>query len=275
MSKLLKAFLVVAGLWLLFILVVGSVGATLFNVRSFLPNLININESAQRTETLSHSAQGIAILDVRTRNGSVTVSNGESEEISIKANYTARAESSSRAATLLNSLKTNLTVVDGVLRVEGDFGSGTFNNQTIAYEISVPKGLDLVVRTSNGSINVYELVGSLRLETSNGSIDISSASGPEEIDAKTSNGRITVKGAPEGGLYDLRTSNGTVTVSLPQEVGIGIEATTSNGSINLGSGQWTMSGGQISNKNVKATRGDGSLTLRITTSNGNVRIEDR
>jgi len=162
-----------------------------------------------------------------------------------------------------------------MLRVEADFGTTIITNQSIRYNISVPKDLEAVVRTSNGTIKVHGLQGELRLDTSNGTIEVVSDNGPQEIHAKTSNGKIIVNGAPVGGLYDLRTSNGSVTVTVPLELGIDVRANTSNGSINLGAGQWTLSGGQISNRSVDAKRGDGELELIISTSNGSIRIEEK
>ena len=88
-------------------------------------------------------------------------------------------------------------------------------------------------------------------------------------------GKINVTAAPTGGIYNLRTSNGTVTVNLPEALGVNLKAVTSNGSIDLGYGQWTFAGGQLSNKNVTAQYGNGSLSLDIQTSNGSVKLAKR
>ena len=281
MSKLLKAILVVGILWVIGIFMLGAAGATLFSFRhalNFLPRVINVNEEASRVESMtheSHAGEPITVVEVISRNGSVIVTNGENEDINIKATYKVRAESQSAAQARLEALSTAITSNDGVLRIEAKFPSTTISNESIAYEVSLPKGMDVVVRTSNGGIKVVDVTGALRLDTSNGTIEVLGHDGPREITAKTSNGRIIVDAFPveREGVYDLRTSNGAVTVTVPEEIGVKVQASTSNGSINLGPGQWTISGGEISSKNVSAQRGDGALELRIATSNGNVRIE--
>ena len=277
MSKLLKAFLVVAVLWLVVVGLAGAAGFALFSSHmfNFLPNLISVTESVQRTENLTHSGGDILLVDVRTRNGTVEINGIDGEEITIVAQYIARSASTAAAEAQLSAMKTILSENSGVLRIEGDFGSNTVSNQSIRYTVSVPRDRSIAVRTSNGTVKVYGVEGKLRLESSNGTIEVESKVGPEEVIAKTSNGKILLSVAPQTGLYDLRTSNGSVTVTVPTELGLKVRANTSNGSINLGSGQWSFSGGQISNRSVDAQRGNGEVDLIISTSNGSIKIEDK
>ena len=272
MSKLLKAFLVVALIW---VLVVGAGYFAWGQFQSFVPRLLQINERAEGTETITRGASDITDISVDTKNGSVTVVATEGVDIVIDVFYTAQGNSVANANDRLKELRTEVSTTGTTISVEGIYPSTTINNQSIRYEIAIPKSLNLKVRTSNGRINVDEVVGKLDLRTSNGTVDVVSQGGPEELLVYTSNGKINVSAAPTGGMYNLRTSNGTVTVNLPEELGVNLKATTSNGTIDLGYGQWTFAGGQLSNKNVTAQFGDGSLTLEIQTSNGSVKLQKR
>jgi DUF4097 and DUF4098 domain-containing protein YvlB len=160
------------------------------------------------------------------------------------------------------------------LRVEAIFTTMTVSNESVAYEVIVPEGIDVNVRTSNGAITVVGVEGVLGLETSNGAIEMTAAAGPSQVTARTSNGRIVLECAPAGtgGTYDLRTSNGAIRITLPEDQGVEVDLSTSNGNITLGSGQWLLDGGQISSRSAKATRGDGALKIRAVTSNGNIVI---
>lgn len=272
MSKLVKAFLVVALLW---VLVVGGGYLAWGQFLSFIPQIIQVSDKAEGSETITHSVSGISKLNVDTKNGSVTIVATEGSDIVINAFYTAHGNSVASANDKLQELSTEVTTTDTTLNVLAKYPSTTISNQSIRYEIAVPRNMDLKIKTSNGRINVNDISGQIDLRTSNGTVDVQGEVGPEGLSVYTSNGRITVTAAPTGGLYDLRTSNGSVTVNLPEELGVSIKAITSNGSIDLGYGQWTFAGGHLSNKNVAAKYGDGSLSLDIQTSNGSVKLNKR
>ena len=272
MSKLAKAFLVVALLW---VIVVGGGYLAWGQLLSFVPRIIQINERAVGTETITRTASNVSKVSVDTKNGSVTVVATEGSDIVINAFYTAHGNSVANASDRLKELRTEVTATDTTLNIVGIYPSTTINNQSIRYEIAVPQNMHLKIRTSNGRISVEETVGRMDLHTSNGSVDVNSQVGPDELLIYTSNGKINVTAAPTSGTYNLRTSNGTVTVNLPESLGVDLKATTSNGSIDLGYGQWTFAGGQLSNRNVTAKYGDGSLSLDIQTSNGSVKLQKR
>lgn len=270
MSKLAKAFLVVALLW---VIVYGAGYFAWGRIISFIPNFVQVNHKAQSEEVITQSASDISLVSVDTKNGSVTFTAVESTDITIKAFYTAYAGLVGDAESRLKELKTQVSTTGGTLNVVGVFPSTTISNQSIRYEVSLPKNLDVKVKTSNGGITVKDAEGKLDLRTSNGTVDVSAVRGPKELLVSTSNGRINVAAAPTAGIYDLRTSNGSVTVTLPEALGVDLTANTSNGSINLGYGQWSFSGGQVSSKSVSAQLGNGALTLDIKTSNGSIRLE--
>lgn len=272
MSKLAKAFLVVVLLW---VIVVGAGYLAWGQFLSFIPRFVQINERAESSETITQSATGLTKLSVDTKNGSVIVTATDSPEVLIKAFYSASGHSVANAQERLQQLRTEVSTSGSVLNVTAIYPSMAISNQSIRYEISLPKDLDLKVTTSNGRIEVDNIEKRVELHSSNGTIDVRAQAGPEELLVKTSNGRINVSAAPIGGLYDLRTSNGSVTVTLPESVGVEIKASTSNGSINLGYGQWVFEGGQVSNKNIAAKLGDGSLNLNISTSNGNIGLQKK
>lgn len=128
---------------------------------------------------------------------------------------------------------------------------------------------DYEIRTRNGSIEVNSLEGSLTARASNGSLDLSGLLG--QVDAETSNGRIDFEGefAPET-VNRLWTSNGNVAVRIEGETGVELEATTSNGRVDIG---LHIEATLIEETRVEGIIGDGSAGLLVRTSNGSITVD--
>src|ERR1035437_6462529 len=100
------------------------------------------------------------------------------------------------------------------------------------FTIKIPRGalLDRIV-TSNGGIRTIDGSGPARLRTSNGSIRVQGLRG--RLDANTSNGGIDAKIGEAAKSVRLDTSNGSVDLSLPANFSSDLRASTSNSSITV------------------------------------------
>jgi DUF4097 and DUF4098 domain-containing protein YvlB len=131
---------------------------------------------------------------------------------------------------------------------------------------------DFTGHTSNGSIIVNDLEGAFEGETSNASIKgrISKLAANRPLKANTSNGSIDLT-LPDykGQQVDLDSSNASVTVHLPANLNADIHATTSNGGI---SSDFNVNGTQGKNR-LDGRVGEGGGTIRLSTSNGGIRIQ--
>lgn len=270
MSKWLKAFLVVALIWVVLgALVVAPFNGFLVNV---LPGLIEVADEVRREEVIVKPALGIATLQVQTKNGSISVVGKDTSEITIKAYYNARGRN---AEVRVHQLQTEVSVQGNKLTVGAVFPypSGRGVSDTIRYEITAPRMLNLNASTINGGIGSDGVNGVVDITSMNGAVEVLGDAGPKEIVVSTTNGGIVVRAAPQGGRYFLRTVNGSVKVTLPENVGVTLQANTVNGSISLGYGQWVLQGGQIGRGSVSGTLGDGALPLDINTVNGSIRLD--
>ena len=109
----------------------------------------------------------------------------------------------------------------------------------------------------------------MELETSNGRITLSDIDG--SVSAKTSNGSITFAGSlePES-RNSLRTSNGDVDLTLVNTSGIKLDAETGNGKI---SSELPITiTGRSNDGQLTGDIDDGSSSLKIRTSNGDITI---
>ncbi len=132
---------------------------------------------------------------------------------------------------------------------------------------------DFVGRTSNGSILVEGLEGSFSGATSNASIKgrIRKLKPGQPMKAETSNGTIDLTLADYAGqVLDVESSNASVTLHLPTGVNADLRASTSNSSIEC---DLPMTETGISSKTrLEGKLGKGGNPIRVSTSNGSIRI---
>ncbi|MDR9853430.1 DUF4097 family beta strand repeat-containing protein [Paenibacillus sp. VCA1] len=119
--------------------------------------------------------------------------------------------------------------------------------------------------TTNGAVRVADIGGSAQLKSTNGSLTIDRVAG--EVTAKTTNGAIRGTSAI-GGDWTCSSTNGSINLKVPENASAEIKAKTSNSSIG-GSIAWAEDGGD---NRKRAMIGDGSHHVELTTSNGSIKV---
>ena len=176
---------------------------------------------------------------------------------------------------------------NGAIRVRSSGGAGEVrvtatirNPDKVEYHtdqngdtVSVSADVEPAGNVINARVDVEVVVpekAQLELETSNGRITLSDIDG--SVSAKTSNGSITFAGSLEPESQNsLRTSNGDVDVTLVNTPGVKLDAETSNGKI---SSELPITiTGRSNDDQLTGDIGDGSSSLRIRTSNGDITIK--
>lgn len=270
-NKWVQALVIVLAVWLVMLL-----GQSAWNQGfvSWVPNLMSLASYEERNETLTWPAAELESFWLQSANGSITLLGQEdADKVIVEVTYRARGSGTMSASKTLEAMSTTAELKGGQLKLEPAVPSRY--NGSVTYRVTLPGDLVTQAKTSNGSIEAEGLSGSVKLNSSNGRISVVAAPGLEKLEAHTSNGSIRVESESSEGRYDLRTSNGSIHVRLLPETGVAISARTSNGSVNLGSGQWFFEGGQITKTQVSAQRGSGELELILQTSNGSITLSDR
>ena len=183
-----------------------------------------------------------------------------------------------------------------------------FDRRRIVLEVKVPAGTDLDAQTSDGSILLPALEGTIRARTSDGSITLDRAKGTFQL--STSDGRITARGvdgalearASDGGLWidgrfdrlrlstsdgriqavvapgskletdwSLSTSDGTIVLRLPPDLAADLEAHVSDGHIDVDFPITTQ--GRFGRHDLRASLNGGGPLLSLRTTDGSIRIE--
>lgn len=258
---------------------------------------------AQSVEHVSDSA-----VSVNTKNGGVeVVADSGVSMVEISATITCVGESDQDAQDRLN--QTTLSIVraaDDSLTITPRFPDKR-SGDGASFVVRLPDARGVTIDTSNGSVTVKNLAGTIGVDTSNGRIVLSDHDGPATLE--TSNGSINVANL-SGSLFadtsnasvsatnvegpaTIDTSNAGVTLALADDQGGPLNVDTSNGNINITVGQGfngrvvfdTSNGvlkivdpsGRINARNVD--RNDGSIELGsagdaersvVDTSNGNI-----
>ncbi len=248
-------------------------------------------KAEKETRTLKLTASAGQPLKVSTRNGGVTVVQGNTDQMVVTAELYAKT-------------KDDLAKIEVEASNDSDKGSVVHvkfpdpkqvGNVGCALTIEMPRAKGVTIEASNGPIEISEMAGKAVLETSNGpviirkhdgSVVVETSNAPVEasdvtgaVAIETSNGPVEVnlhESASE--KFVIQTSNAPVTVSVPSTFNgiLGVE--TSNGNIAFPSDSEITK--KPSNRGYgdisgQATFGKGGPVCTIETSNGPVRIRYR
>jgi hypothetical protein len=219
----------------------------------------------ERTEEQSFPAAGITTLDVRGSSGSISITGSETDTIHVTA----------RISDGLRKTGESRRVVGNTLQLHNtcpNFGSDWCR---VDYDISVPRGLTVVVRSDGGSVDVTGLTGPINVDTDNGSVDLAELSGDvhvssdngridavrlrsQTVTAHTDNGRLTLEFAVPPTTVVATADNGRVTIVVPNDATTyRVETATDNGSRNV-----TVNEDDGSTRTISARTDNGSITIR-------------
>jgi len=155
-------------------------------------------------------------------------------------------------------------------RSGGGGRSSTRDNDTVVdFTVHVPRGVNFIGRTVNGSVNGDSLQGNAEGYTVNGSVALT-AMGLTR--ANTVNGSITSSMGradwPDGASF--KTVNGEITLRIPATANAELHARSVNG--NIRSEFPVAVTGQINRRSLDGTIGSGGPKLDLSTVNGSISL---
>jgi len=143
------------------------------------------------------------------------------------------------------------------------------NRASINFDVQVPKGVRLNALTTNGNVTGHSLASVVEAATTNGNVDVSTS---EWASASTTNGgiHVSIGNAKWSGELKERTTNGSVDVTLPAAAEFTLEAGTTNGGIHTDFPITVQ--GSFNSKRLSGTVGAGGRDLRVSTTNGGIKL---
>ena len=139
----------------------------------------------------------------------------------------------------------------------------------VEFTVRLPKGVRVTASSVNGSLEIHGAESEVVANTVNGNIVATSNSGP--VHAKTVNGSLTIRTGLLGReTLDYTTVNGAITLEIPDDSNADVQLRTVNGNISTDF-PLTIEG-RFSNRSVRGTIGRGGPLVRISTTNGSIRL---
>lgn len=271
-------------------------------VRSLLAG-VPWSEHAEREDLLRLPRPGSGVIRIHNANGKTRLVGEERSDIELLAHRNARAESSEAAQELLESIRVIHETAGDVLEIEVDVPR-KWNRRGYAHlELRVPRGVSAEIVAANGRVGIEHLRGSVRARSSNGSVDITDVVGDIEVatsnakvccsctvgrlvarssngkieleehcgsvDASTSNGliRASLESLGREGVH-LATSNGRIVLDLPEKVDAEVDIRVDNGVIR--NDRELCKASRERNGQLRGRLGNGGAMIKLRTSNGSV-----
>ena len=200
-------------------------------------------------------------------NGGIRVEGWDRDEVLVVARVQAHAESEAEARELAADVR--VLAEGSTVRTDGPDTRGR-RGWSVSYDVYVPRRTDLDLESTNGGLHVSTVSGQLELSTTNGGISLAGVGG--DVRGETVNGGLNVDLAGsrwEGRGLDLETTNGGVSLALPAGFNAHLQTSTVNGSFETDL-PLTLRG-RIG-KRVEADLGAGGPPIRVTTTNGGIRL---
>jgi DUF4097 and DUF4098 domain-containing protein YvlB len=164
----------------------------------------------------------------------------------------------------------HLRTSNGTIHVRGLRGALDAQTSNGAVELLDVDG-DVTAHSSNGRIRAEGLRGALDATTSNSGIIAKLERAEQSVRVETSNGSIDLA-LPPGFRHDVRahTSNSGITLRLPPTMNAQVSAHTSNSSV---SSDFDMRmQGAFSRSRMEGVIGSGGPLIDLSTSNGSIRL---
>lgn len=204
----------VRALWKVFagLLVVGTLVWGPYQVVTLLAH-------EERVDEQSWPAAGINRLEIDSANGRVEIVASDRDTVDVRAEISDGLRPTGESRRLVgDTVRLRATCPN--------FGS---NFCWVNYEVSVPRDVEVVVDTHNGSVTVSGSEAALTLNSDNGSVRVDDVSGPLEL--SSDNGHVEGTGL-RSTVVSADSDNGHVTLEF-DDAPMTVHASTSNGSVEV------------------------------------------
>jgi Putative adhesin len=181
-----------------------------------------------------------------------------------------------------------ITTSNGAIRTMDGAGPARLKSSNGQIHVQAFRG-NLDAQTSNDPIELLDVEGDVKAHSSNGHIRVDGLRG--SLDAGTSNSSIHARLERTSGPLRLESSNGSIDVALPPDANVAVRANTSNnsvtlhapGTVNARLAARTSNGsitsdfelrmqGEFDRHHMDGVIGTGGPLIDLSTSNGNIRL---
>ena len=274
--------------------------------------IVNVDQQGYiEHEEKRFDVSGVVDLHLETFDGSVEVRSWDHPEIVVDVEKRGSDKTAvSRIEVVTNRSGNRIDVTARQSGQTSGFGFNGMNTPSAKLIATVPRKIDLMVksrdgsllverldgrldlRTNDGRIRAIETSGQLLAETDDGSIDLEDVAG--QVEARTRDGSLRVSGTPsvlraqsgDGSVvlkirrgavmaddWTVSTGDGSISVELPDGFNAEIEADPgSDGRTRSDLALVNVTGGTRSDRMLRGRSGEGGHAFRLRTSDGTIRL---
>lgn len=172
-----------------------------------LAGCVASGRSESETVTETYDLDGVSALSVDNRNGNVTVTGEDRDDVELRGEK-AGASEEDLDTIRLESTRNGDTLELSVHHDGDGFVIRLGPSPKMDLELAVPNDLRVArVGTVNGDVDATSITGDVSVETTNGNLTLTDVRG--DVDAETTNGNVEAVGID--GDVDAETTNGNVT----------------------------------------------------------------
>jgi DUF4097 and DUF4098 domain-containing protein YvlB len=227
---------------------------------------------ATETWTKNYKVSANATFEVLETTGKIHVTGGDGSEIRVTATKHAKASNEEAAKTAAKevAIKESATAdrVSLDSRASGQISIG--QSRWVDYDVVVPRGASVTIKTTNGEVKVRDIGGLLQVETTNGEIDATGLSHGADISAV--NGVITLEMTAIGSAgVRCKLINGEVIVRVPRDTKASVSARITNGPIEVEN----LDLPNAERRRLDAPLNGGGPEIRLEATNGEIRLVGR
>jgi len=217
-----------------------------------------------REQTIAYAGQ----LNIDGRqNGGVSVKGWTRSDVLVRMKIEANAPSEGEAKAIASQIRVNT----GAGRISADGPSSlTDSGWAVSFEVFTPQQSNVEITTRNGGVSVSDVRGNIQFTAVNGGVHLARVNG--KVHGETMNGGVSIELAGnrwDGEGLDVKTTNGGVTMKLPSNYSAQLEGSTVNGGFKS---DFDLGADVNKERRVKANLNSGGAPLRVTTTNGGVRL---
>lgn len=266
--------------WLSAVLAAGTVAVLALATVAAIPTVAAEQAGAAPDFRWQGDVAAGRTVTVRGVNGSITATRG-SGEVVVEAIKTARRDDPDEVSIEVIEDEEGILVCavypSGWFRQNRCARGGSYRMNArntdvqVAFNVSVPDGVRLEARNTNGDVRVSGLSGDVAAATVNGDIEAESAGA---VSASSVNGNIdaSMGAAPRENL-SFNAVNGRIRVALPADADADLSLRTVNGSIDSDfpievRGRWGP-------RSASGQLGQGGPAIALSTVNGGIELRRR
>jgi len=218
-------------------------------------------------------------FEIANENGQIDVKGTQGSEVKVKAFREVTSNSDEDAQRRLKDLKMREDVSSDRVFIQAETGGmdhmGFGRGLGVRYEVEVPAGLTVTVKTMNGGVKLDDDDGKITAGTTNGNVTGDGVTG--EVQGSTVNGSVSMTLDAVSGDVRLMTVNGAVRLEVPPTVNADLDAATVNGGVSvdekLGLAEVSRDRGSFGPAtSIRGRLNKGGPRLSLQTTNGGVRV---